>query len=116
MSEQIAIGILLGAAVLVVLASVAGMLAMRDVYQRVHYVTPIAVVAPLLVAIAVTVREGWDQNTGGTWLAIGFVILVSPVLSHATLRAARIRERGDWRTSRPGQGRDGGQGDERRAK
>lgn len=105
MSEQIAIGILLGAAVLVVLVSVVGLLAMRDVYQRVHYVTPISVVAPLLVAVAVTVREGWDQNTGGTWLAIGFVVLVSPFLSHATLRAARIRQEGDWRGKQGGGGK-----------
>lgn len=111
MSEQIAIGILLGAAVLVTLASVLGLLAMRDVYQRVHYVAPISVVAPLLVAVAVTVREGWDQNTGATWLAIGFVVLVSPFLSHATVRAARIREHGDWRGTRgrgaPAAGGDG---------
>lgn len=111
MSEQIAIGILLGAAVLLVLASMVGMLAMRDVYQRVHYITPIAVVAPLLVAVAVTLREGWDQNTGATWLAVGFVVLVSPFLSHATLRAARIREQGDWRGRRSAGGKAGEQAD-----
>lgn len=113
MSEQIVIGILLGAAVLVVLVSVVGLLAMRDVYQRVHYVTPISVVAPLLVAVAVTLREGWDQNTGGTWLAVGFLLLVSPFLSHATLRAARIREQGDWRGRRSRGGREAEKGEER---
>lgn len=96
-SAGIAVDVLLGLAVLVVLVSVVGVVAMRDVYQRIHYVTPISIVAPVLVAIAVSVKEGWDENTGATWLALGFVVLVSPFLSHATMRAARIRERGDWR-------------------
>jgi monovalent cation/proton antiporter MnhG/PhaG subunit len=96
-TEEVVIGVLLGAAVLLVLVSSVGVLVMRDVYQRLHYVAPIAVVAPLLVAVAVTVKEGWDENTGATWLALGFVVVTTPFLSHATVRAARIRQRGDWR-------------------
>lgn len=97
MSEQVVIGILLGLAFAVAAVSVVGLIAMRDVYQRIHYLTPISMIAPLLVAIAVTVKSGWSENTGQSWIALGFVILVSPFLSHATIRAARIRERGDWK-------------------
>ncbi len=101
MSVAIAESILLGAACVIVLMCTLGVLLMKDVYQRVHYVTPISVVAPLLVAVAVTVREGWDENTGATWLALGIVAIASPYLSHATIRAARIRQEGDWRGKDP---------------
>lgn len=87
----------LGAAVLVVVASAVGVLVMRDVYQKLHFLTPISIVAPLLVAAAVTLREGWHANTGQTWLAVALVCVASPILGHATMRAARVRDRGDWR-------------------
>lgn len=99
MTDRVVIGVLLGLAVVIVLISVVGILAMRDVYQRIHYLTPISMVAPVLVAVAVTVKSGWSENTGETWIALGLVVLVSPFLSHATMRAARIREHGDWKVS-----------------
>jgi multisubunit Na+/H+ antiporter MnhG subunit len=99
-TEEVVIDVLLGVAVVIVLLCATGLLAMRDVYQRLHFVAPISLVAPVLVAIAVTVKEGWDENTAATWLALGFVVLASPFLSHATVRTARIRERGDWRPER----------------
>jgi monovalent cation/proton antiporter MnhG/PhaG subunit len=90
--------VLLGMAVLLVLACSLGVLVMRDVYQRLHFVGPISMVAPVLVGLAVSVRSGWLANTGETWLALAFVLVASPYLSHATIRAARPRERGDWRS------------------
>ena len=99
MTHHVVVGILLAAAVLVVVASVAGVVTMRDVYQRAHFLGPMTMLAPLLIAVAVTISSGWDENTGQTWLALGFVIVVSPFLSHATVRAARIREQGDWRST-----------------
>jgi len=87
----------LAVAVLTVAASSAGVLVMRDVYQKLHFVTPIALVAPVLVAIAVTLREGWSEPTGQSWLAVAILWIASPVLSHATVRTARVRECGDWR-------------------
>ncbi|MHB1987228.1 MAG: cation:proton antiporter [Acidimicrobiales bacterium] len=96
-AQTVASDVLLGLAVLIVIASSLGVLLMRDVYQKLHFVTPISLVAPILVALAVTVTEGYHENTGQTWLALIFVVIASPFLSHATIRAARIRERGDWR-------------------
>jgi monovalent cation/proton antiporter MnhG/PhaG subunit len=93
----VATDVLLVLAAGLVLACSIGVLVMRDVYQRVHFVGPISMVAPILVALAVTIRSGWNQNTGETWLAIIFLVIASPYLSHATIRAARIRDRGDWR-------------------
>lgn len=95
--------VLLGLAAAVVLASSVGILVMRDAYQKLHYVTPIAVIAPVIVALAVLVQSGWTENSGETWLALLFVLAGAPFLSHATIRAARIRQKGDWR---PGPGHE----------
>jgi multicomponent Na+:H+ antiporter subunit G len=88
--------VLLGLAVLVVLGSSAGILLMRDVYQKLHYVTPAALVAPLIVGLAIAVQSGWSVNSLQTWLATGLMVIATPFLSHATIRAARIRQTGDW--------------------
>ena len=98
--QELAVDVLLALAVLLVLVSSLGVLVMRDVFDKVHYVTPAALVAPILVALAVTVGQGWSLNTTETWLAVAFMAVTGPVLVHATGRAARIREHGDWR--RPG--------------
>lgn len=96
-AKGIAVDVLLGLAVAVVLTSTLGIVAMKDPFDKLHYVTPAALIAPVLVALAVTVHEGWDEITTETWLTVLFVAATSPVLAHATARAARIRQRGDWR-------------------
>ena len=98
MTREIIAAILLGLAVAVVLASALGLLVMGDVYQKLHYVSPASIVAPVLVAAAVFVQAGLTENTGETLVALFFVVVASPYLSHATIRAARIRDQGDWRT------------------
>ena len=103
-AQAIVADVLLGLAVLLVLVSSAGILVMRDTYQKLHFLTPLALIAPLLVGLAVLVRSGWSENSSETWLALLFVVIGGPFLTHATIRAARIREKGDWR---PGSRRDG---------
>lgn len=94
--------VLLGLAVAVVLSSSVGVLVMRDVYQKLHFVTPISLIAPALVAVAVLVQQGYSENTVETWLALLFLVVAGPLLTHATIRAARIRETGDWRLKSDG--------------
>jgi multisubunit Na+/H+ antiporter MnhG subunit len=94
--------ILLGLAVLIVLASSVGVLVMRDAYQKLHFVAPAGLVAPALVALAVMVQHGVYEMTGEAFLALFFMILAGPFLSHATIRAIRVRETGDWRQERSG--------------
>jgi multisubunit Na+/H+ antiporter MnhG subunit len=100
--REVIADVLLALAVLTVAASAIGVAAMRDAYARLHYVTPAAVVAPVLVALAVFVTEGLDENVGETVLALVFMIIAAPFLSHATIRAIRVREAGDWRGRPPG--------------
>jgi monovalent cation/proton antiporter MnhG/PhaG subunit len=111
MVRQIAVDVLLGLGVLVALASALGVALMPDVYQKLHYVTPLATVAPALVGLAILVQSGWTAVAAQTWLTVVFVVMAGPVVSHATIRAAKIRADGDWRVrSQPGAARGDGRG------
>jgi len=90
----------LGLAAAIVLASSVGVLVMRDVYQKLHFVTPTALVAPVLVTLAVLIRARFSATTAETFLALLFMVIAGPYLTHATIRAARVREQGDWRLAR----------------
>jgi multisubunit Na+/H+ antiporter MnhG subunit len=97
MIREAVVDLLLGLAVAVGLAAAAGVLLMRGVYRKIHYLTPISIVAPVLVGLAVQVQAGYSTRSAQTWLAVVCLVIASPVLSHATIRAARIRVEGDWR-------------------
>jgi multisubunit Na+/H+ antiporter MnhG subunit len=102
--REIIADVLLGLAVAIVFGSAIGILVMRDVYQKLHYVTPAALVAPFIVGLAVLAQSGLTEDTAATCLALVFIMIAGPYLSHATIRTARIRETGDWR---PGAGARG---------
>ena len=87
---------LLGCGVSLEVIAALGLLAMRDVYDRLHYVGPAALGAPL-VAAAVWVYEGPSQIALEATVVAVIVLVVSPALAHGTARAARISEHGDWR-------------------
>lgn len=101
MIREVISDVLLALAVLTVAAAALGVAVMPDAYARLHYVTPAAIVAPVFVTLAIFVREGLDENTGATIVALFFMIVAAPFLSHATIRAMRVRDRGDWRQPRP---------------
>lgn len=112
-ARVIAADVLLGLAVLDVLAACVGVLVMRGVYAKIHFLTPIALVAPFLVAVAIGVQMGLRENTADSWLALAFLAIAGPFLTHATLRAARIREKGDWRSGAANGGGEGAAGVDR---
>ena len=105
MTREIIADGLLALAVLTVAGAALGVAVMPDAYARLHYVTPAVVVAPVLVTLAIFVQEGLDENTGETVVALVFMLIAAPYLSHATIRAMRVRERGDWRQPREQQQR-----------
>jgi multicomponent Na+:H+ antiporter subunit G len=104
---EILTDVLAGLAAAIVLASSVGVLVMRGVYDKLHFVTPAALVAPALVTLAVLVHAGLSATTTETLLALLFLMIAGPFLSHATIRAARVREKGDWRSGRRGSTRPG---------
>ena len=95
--------ILLGLAVVIAFASAAGVLVMPDASQKLHFVAPAALAAPLLVALAIMVQHGLQVDTGESFVALLFMVIAGPFISHATIRAIRVREKGDWRSQRSGQ-------------
>jgi multisubunit Na+/H+ antiporter MnhG subunit len=70
---------------------------MPNVYDRLHLATPAAVLSPILVAVAVVVKELFNTRGIKALMVAGVLLVLSPVLNHATARALRIRELGDWR-------------------
>jgi len=97
--QQILIDALLGLAVLVAVGSAVGLVAARDDLDRLHYLAPASVVSPVLVALAVVAREAFDGRAIKALLVAAFFLVLNPILSQATARAARVREHGDWRLS-----------------
>jgi multisubunit Na+/H+ antiporter MnhG subunit len=111
--RAVVVDVLLALAVAITLVSSLGVLVMRDALAKVHYVTPVSMIAPVLLATAVLVQTGYSSRSAQSWLAVLFLLIASPFLSHATIRAARIRAEGDWRGGGSGGGRAGDRGDSR---
>jgi multicomponent Na+:H+ antiporter subunit G len=110
MAAGIIADILLGLAALTVVGASVGIMVMPDAYAKLHFVTPAMLVAPALVTVAVLVQAGLSENAGESVLALVFLMIGGPFLSHATIRAIRVRETGHWRQpaggSKPGQERE----------
>lgn len=87
-------GVLLVAGVGVQLVCCLGLLAARDVLDRIHVVAPAGALGGPLVCAAVLVNEGF--TIGGIKAIVIALILAAagPVLSHATGRAVRLRATG----------------------
>jgi monovalent cation/proton antiporter MnhG/PhaG subunit len=75
------------------LLACAGMLAMRDAFDRLHYTGP-SMLAAVAFAAAVLVAEGPSLIADKAGLLALAIVLTSPVVVQAIGRAARIRERG----------------------
>lgn len=73
-----------------------GVLVMRGTLDRLHYTAP-CVLGALLIAIAIGVRDGLSLIFDKALLTAAFLMVTAPLLSHATGRAARVAQHGDWR-------------------
>ena len=85
-------GALLVAGVAVQLLAVIGLIAARSTFDRLHLVAPAAVVGGPLVCAAVLVNESFSQGGIHAILVAAILIGIGPVTTHATARAARLRE------------------------
>lgn len=98
---NLAVAALLAAASFAVLLTVIGLLAARDVYERLHFLAPAATIGVVCVTTAVVVQEGFQQAGIKAILAGAVLFIMNPILTHATARAARVKERGYWQEKRP---------------
>ena len=91
----VAVILLIAGGVLELLA-VLGLCAMRNVYDRLHYVA-LAGFGACLIAVAILVRESFSL-IGDKALLVGVLLVVcGPVLVHTTMRSFLARELGSWR-------------------
>ncbi len=93
--RSIVVDVLLFAGVAVLLLCALGVLVMGSAYDRLHYASA-AGWGVLLVACSILVRESLSLIADKALLTALILVVCGPVLSHATARAGRIRERGAW--------------------
>ena len=91
--HNLVLDVLVGLAVAGELLCCAGLVVMRNVYDRLHYAMAAATVPPFLVAAAVIVEEAWTQPGINALVAAVALFVGGPAVAHATARAARTRRK-----------------------
>jgi multisubunit Na+/H+ antiporter MnhG subunit len=76
--------------------SCVAVLIVKDLYERLHYLSPPATVTILCFTAAVIVDKHFSQGGIKAFLIMIVLLLMNAVLTHATARAARIRQFGRW--------------------
>lgn len=87
---------LLATGVAVTLMSCLGVLVMPNVFDRLHYTSPATTLGAFAVSLAIVVEEGWSAASVKAMLVFVLLVVTGTVLTHATARAARIRQFGHW--------------------
>ncbi len=93
---QIVIDVLLGIGVASAVISSFAMLLMKDIYERLHYLAPPATISIISFAAAAIVDKHLSQAGIKALLIMVVLLVMNAVLTHATARAARIRQFGRW--------------------
>jgi multicomponent Na+:H+ antiporter subunit G len=92
---DVAVWALLVVGVAFQLIAVVGVLVAADVYDRLHFIGPGSILGPSALALAIVLEEGPFSQAGLKSILVALLLLgLSPVLVHATARAAYVRERG----------------------
>ena len=96
---------LVAVGVAALLAVVVGVLVAANVYDRLHFIGPASIFGPTCLALAVVIDEGPFSQAGLKSILVALLLLaLSPILVHATARAAYVRERGSLaRLREPGE-------------
>lgn len=95
-AATIAVEVLVWVAVVICLICCLGIVLMKDFFERLHYMATVSTVATVTLLIAVVIEQGWGQAAIKMSLIVIVLILMNAVLTHATARAARVRDLGHW--------------------
>lgn len=95
-AQQGAVIVLLAIGVASAGVSALGVLLARNFYERLHYTAPVATVGVVAVTAALLFQEPFSAATIKVLLICALIVVMNPVLTHATARAARIRRTGEW--------------------
>jgi monovalent cation/proton antiporter MnhG/PhaG subunit len=98
---KIAVDVLLALGVGVALLSSIGIVAMRDPYQRLHFISPPASLSALCVTLAILLGEKQKQAGAKAALVAFLLYFMNAVVTHATARAHFVREKGTWPPPEP---------------
>jgi len=85
---------LLVVGVVVTLLCCLGAMAMRSVFDRLHFVGPAALFGGSAIAAAVALDSSFSQSGLKAILIVIVMIWISPITAHVTARAERIRRFG----------------------
>ena len=87
MGHDIAL-VLVGIGTAVTVAACLGAVAMRSsAFDRMHFITPITSVGCPLVAVGLSVEQGWGLTTASILIVAALLFMAGPVLEAATGRA-----------------------------
>ena len=95
-TADVAVGVFLGISVLSTGICCCALLLFRDLFQRLHYLSVVTTISTFALLVAVVIKEGAGQASTKAVLVFLVLLLVNAVISHATARAARVREFGQW--------------------
>jgi multicomponent Na+:H+ antiporter subunit G len=93
---QLAIDALLALGCLTAVLSALGVLVMKDFYERLHYMAPPADISVWCFALAIVLDKHFSQAGIKAVLIAVVLFVMNAVLTHATARAARVRQFGRW--------------------
>ncbi|HZD04202.1 MAG TPA: monovalent cation/H(+) antiporter subunit G [Longimicrobiales bacterium] len=96
MVGQVAGTALIAAGIFALLLGSVGTWRMKGVYDRLHYAGLVNSVAAPLLALGVLAADGLSAASLRMVLLAALLFVSGPVLTHATARAALVRE-GKWR-------------------
>ncbi len=93
---HVAAAVLAIAAAVLALLSAVGVLAMRDAYQKLHFVAPPATLSSFVIVVAVALSGAGAQASLKALLVAILLTAANGVLGHATARALFVRDHGHW--------------------
>lgn len=95
-ASEWAVAILLFSSLAVTIFSCVALAFVKGFFNRLHYLAPVTTISITLLLAAVIIKFGWGQAAIKTFLVWFVLLLINTVLSHATARAARVRDLGHW--------------------
>jgi monovalent cation/proton antiporter MnhG/PhaG subunit len=93
--KDVAIPILLALGVALQILAAVGLLAMRDTFDRLHYVG-LSSFGLMPIAAAILIEESFSIIGDKAILVAVTSLATGPVLVHVIARTARIRRHGEW--------------------
>lgn len=78
------------------LFAVVAMLVIPDFYERLHYLSIPSTFGIFFLTLAIVVHRGATSDSLKVAVAMGILVVINPIVTHATARAARVHQLGQW--------------------